>query len=95
MDIGIPRETAAGGIEVRVVLLPPEVKQIAKEGHTVYIEQGAGEGVFVSDTEYKKAGARIEQNPQSIFDKDIVVKLKCPNKQEIRMLRNNILFAMI
>ena len=31
MDIGIPKEIAAGGKEVRVILLPREVKRIVEE----------------------------------------------------------------
>lgn len=95
MHIGMAKEAAAKGREVRVVLLPDEVKKIVKEGHSVFVQKGAGEGIFVSDAEYKKAGAKIEKDTDSIFNKDLVVKLKCPSKDEFKLLKKNILFCML
>lgn len=95
MNIGIPKETAAAGREMRVALLPPEVKKIVQEGHNVFVQKGAGEKVFVSDKEYRDAGARIERAASTIFSKDLVVKLKCPSKHEFLLLNNNILFSMV
>ena len=95
MHIGLAKETADSGREVRVALLPPEVRKIVKEGHHVFVQKGAGEGVFVSDVQYRKSGARIEEDAADIFSKDLVVKLKCPTKDEFRLLKNNILFSML
>jgi alanine dehydrogenase len=95
MEVGIAKEIAAHGREVRVALLPEEVKQLTKEGISVYVEAGAGKGVYVSDREYIKAGAKIEKSHSKIFKKDIVVKLKCPLPKEFELLSNNILFSML
>lgn len=95
MDIGLAKEIAAAGKELRVALLPPEVKRIIKEGHRVFVQKGAGEGIFVPDIQYRRTGARIEEDAAAVFSKDIVVKLKCPTKDEFRLLKNNILFSML
>lgn len=95
MDLGLAKETAASGREIRVALLPTEVKRIVREGHNVFVHKGAGEGIFISDIEYKRAGAKIEADTASVFSKDIVVKLKCPTRDEFRLLKNNILFSML
>ena len=95
MDIGLAKETAASGRELRVALLPPEVKKIVKEGHNVFVQKGAGEGIFVANAEYKKAGAKIKEDTATIFSKDFVIKLKCPTNSEFRLLKNNIIFSML
>jgi alanine dehydrogenase len=95
MNIGIPRETAARGKELRAILLPPEVKKIINAGHRVLAEKGLGAGIYLSDSEYKKSGASITRDRQKIFSQDIVAKLKPPLPGEFKMLKNNILFSML
>ena len=95
MNIGIPKETAAKGKELRTILLPDEVKRTVNAGHRVLVEKGLGSGIYLSDEEYKKSGAVITKNKQKIFQQDIVVKLKPPLSGEFRMLEKNILFSML
>lgn len=95
MDIGIAKERAAAGQEIRVMLLPAEVKKLVVAGHRVFVEKAAGEGIFVSDGDYQRAGAAIVQRPSEVFDKELVVKLKPPLPQEFKMLKDNILFSML
>lgn len=60
MRIGVPRELPiAGQVESRVALAPPEVAELGREGHEVWIERGAGEGAGFSDLAYQDAGARL------------------------------------
>lgn len=94
MDIGIAKERAAKGQEIRVMLLPAEVKNLVGAGHQVFVESGAGEGIFVSDRDYQKAGAAIAQRSSEVFNKELMVKLKPPLPQEFKMLKDNILFSM-
>lgn len=95
MKIGIAKEKAAGGLEVRVALLPPEAERIIKAGHKVFVEKDAGEGVYISDSEYKAKGAVIKKDPAEIYNKDIVVKLKPPTPEEFALLGGNIIFSML
>lgn len=94
MKIGLAKEKAKG--EVRVALLPEEVKALIQTGLEVFVEKNAAEGIFISDEEYRKAGAQIEEDPLQIYNKDIVVKLKAPLPQEFEMLKikNNIVVSM-
>jgi len=95
MDIGIAKEKGVEGIEKRAILLPKEVGKLVKAGHQVFVEKGLGNGVYVNDSEYKQAGAKIESVRGNIFNKSIVVKLKAPLPQEFRLLKNNILVSML
>jgi len=95
MNIGIAKEITARGKEVRVILLPREVKRIVEVGHTVVAETGLGRRLCVEDSEYRDAGAHITRNRVKVFRQDIVVKLKPPVPQEFRMMRSNILFSML
>ena len=61
MQIGLVKETAASGREVRVALLPPQIRKITKEGHAVFVQKGAGERIFIPDAEYRKAGAKSKR----------------------------------
>lgn len=95
MNIGIAREIAARGKEVRVILLPREVGRIVEEGHSVLAEKGLGQRLHVDDEKYREAGATITRDRARIFRQDIVVKLKPPLPQEFRLMKNNLLFSML
>ena len=95
MNIGIPREIAAKGKEIRGILLPREVKKIVDTGHRVMVEKGLGTRIYLNDSAYVQSGATITRDRQKVFRQDIVVKLKPPLPREFRMLRNNILFSML
>ena len=94
MKIGIAKEKTKD--EVRVALLPEEVNSLIKAGHQVFVEKNAAAGIFVSDEDYIKTGAQIEEDPLQIYNKDIVVKLKAPQPQEFELLKikNNIVVSM-
>ena len=55
MIIGVPKEIKAE--EFRVGLTPTGARELMREGHSVFIEAGAGKGSGFSDDEYRKAGA--------------------------------------
>ena len=94
MLIVIPREIMAE--EKRVAATPDTVKKYIELGFTVAVEAGAGEGIFISDQEYKDAGATMGDNVEKMLgEADIVLKVKEPKfnektkKHEVEMLRNN------
>jgi len=95
MNIGIPKENGTKNFERRVILLPKEISKLVEAGHSVFVEKGLGKGVFTSDEEYKKAGAKVVTSKQDIFNKSIVVKLKPPLLQEFKLLSNNLLLSML
>ena len=57
MIIGIPREIKKE--EYRVAITPFGVEELKKDGHTILVEAGAGEGSGFSDDEYLQADADI------------------------------------
>ena len=95
MIIGIPKETKAD--ENRVSLTPDKVDLLAKAGHTVVVESGAGAGADFKDAEYEAAGAIIALGPEAVFDRsDMIVKVKEPQIQEYGLFRpGHILFTFL
>lgn len=92
MIIGVPAEILHD--EWRVAVTPETVRELVTLGYQVTVEEGAGRGVFVSDEEYERAGARIESDPVAVFAaSDIVLKVKQPcfnerlGRHEAEMLR--------
>jgi len=77
MKVGIPKEIAES--ERRVALVPETVKRLAGKDIKVAVEAGAGEGAFISDSEYEGAGAAVVQDASELFGGvDVVVKVNAP-----------------
>lgn len=95
MRIGIPKEIK--NQEYRVGLTPGAITELTHAGHTVVIETGAGDGIDISDVEYKASGADIAHNAATVFaSSDLVVKVKEPQPVECEMLRpGQILFTYL
>ncbi len=95
MLIGVPKEIKTQ--EYRVGLVPSSVKELVKSGHQVLVETGAGAKINFSDALYQEAGAKIATSAKEVFEKaDMIIKVKEPQPQEIRMLREGqILFTYL
>ncbi len=95
MIVGCPKEIKAQ--EHRVGLVPSSVKEYVNHGHKVIIEAGAGLGINFTDDDYKEAGAEIRATAKEIFDEaDMIVKVKEPQPQECKMLREDqVLFTYL
>ena len=86
MLIGCPREIK--NREYRVGLTPESAKELARAGHEVWIESGAGDGIGAYDAQYRQAGATIVEDAKAIFDScEMIVKVKEPQAEERAMLR--------
>jgi len=57
MVIGVPKEIKT--MENRVAVTPAGVEALARAGHKVLIETGAGVGSGISDEAYDRAGAEM------------------------------------
>ena len=85
MRIGILKETKSD--EYRVSLLPVGGHLLVKDGHEVLVETQAGRGSGYPDEEYLKAGARIVESAQTIFNEaELIVKVKEPQEKELEFL---------
>ncbi len=86
MIIGVPKEIKRD--EYRVAMLPVGVEELAKSGHQVLIEAGAGLGSGLPDHDYLRAGAELVAGPADIFQRaDLIVKVKEPQLDEYSLLR--------
>ena len=95
MLVGVPREIKIQ--EYRVGLIPASVRELVHHGHAVLVESGAGAGIGFSDENYRAAGAEIVADAAAVFARaDMVVKVKEPQPQEFRLLREGqILFTYL
>lgn len=88
MIIGVPKEIKIS--ENRVGLTEAGVKQLTREGHTVYVETEAGVGSGISNEQYEKAGAKILPTKKDVYAKaDMIIKVKEPLPDEYELLREN------
>ena len=95
MNIGLPTEVKDN--EYRVGLVPAGVHALHEDGHTVWVESGAGEGSGFSDEEYQEAGGAILASAEDLYSKsELVVKVKEPTPEEYPLLREGqILFGFL
>jgi len=86
MRIGVPKEIKNN--EYRVGLTPGSVREAVSHGHEVLVETDAAGRIGLFDDDYRRAGARIADEPAEIFaTADLIVKVKEPQPHECRMLR--------
>ena len=89
MLIGLPREIKDG--ENRVGLTPGAVKSLTRRGHRVLVETGAGLGSFLTDQEYRDAGAELAPSAADAWSAELVVKVKEPVGPEYGFLRPDLI----
>ena len=88
MKISVPKETIHG--ETRVAATPQSVKELIKAGYKVNIETGAGTSSFISDDDFKNAGANIVSSTNELYkDSDIITKVAAPTSDEIELMPKN------
>jgi alanine dehydrogenase len=85
MQIGVPKEIKNG--EHRVALTPDGVKALARDGHRLVVQAGAGVDSGFSDALYRDAGAMITAKAEDAWDCDLVVKVKEPLAEEYQYLK--------
>ena len=96
MLVGVPKEIKT--LEFRVGLTTGSAEELVHHGHQVIVQSGAGEGqIGLSDQMYCDAGAEIVATAQEIFERsDMVVKVKEPQPNECKMLREGqVLFTYL
>ena len=88
MIIGVPKEIK--NKENRVGMVVGGVRTLTQSGHKVVVQQGAGQGVGISDEDYRKAGATILGTAKEVYEKsEMIVKVKEPLPEEYPLLREN------
>lgn len=90
MRIGVVKEIKPA--EGRVALTPAGTEELVGAGHTVLVEQGAGEGSGFIDDAYQRAGAVLVGEAEKIWgDVDLLVKVKEPLGPELAQFREGLI----
>lgn len=95
MRVGVPTEIK--NHEYRVGMTPPGVRELTRRGHDVLVQSDAGHQIGIDDPDYIAAGATIMGTADEVFaTADMIVKVKEPQPEEIRLLRENqVLFTYL
>lgn len=86
LSIGIPKEDSTK--ETRLALTPEGVSIITEEGHSVYVERGAGLPMSYTDLQYSEAGAFLVNTRAEALGADIVFKISPPTVEEIDLMQD-------
>lgn len=85
MHIGIPTEVKPE--EYRVAVTPHGAAELVREGHTVFVQHGAGVGSGFDDDAYEEAGAILAASAREVYDSsELIVKVKEPQPSEFPLL---------
>jgi alanine dehydrogenase len=88
MIIGVPKEIK--NKENRVGMVIAGVRTLTNAGHKVLVQCNAGQGVGITDEDYRKSGATLLSSSKEIYDKaDMIIKVKEPLPEEYPLLREN------
>ncbi len=95
MIVGVPREIK--NREYRVAITPAGVHELARHGHEVVIESGAGVGSSIPDEDFTAAGAKMLPTADDVWQSaELVLKVKEPVAEEYhRMRRDQVLFTYL
>lgn len=85
MIVGVPKETKTE--EYRVAITPAGVGELKKDGHTVLVEEGAGEGSGFPDEEYLDTDADLVDRKSVFESADLLVKVKEPLPPEYELMK--------
>lgn len=89
MKIGIPKEIK--NHEYRVAITPVGVQLFINAGHEVMVEQGAGVGAGFEDNQYEVAGAQVIKDARTVWEADMVIKVKEPQPSEYQYFREGLI----
>lgn len=95
MILGVPKEIKTH--EYRVAMVPGSVRALVAQGHTVYVQKGAGIGASFKDEDYINNGAQMLESLEDIYARaHMIVKVKEPQKKEYSLIRKGqILFTYL
>ena len=86
MLIGIPKEIKES--EHRVGMTPSGVQSLIENGHTVYVQNNAGNGSGYSDKDYLSVGAEVLKTIEEVYDvSEMIIKVKEPLKKEYSLIK--------
>ena len=88
MIIGIPKEIKNN--EFRVGMTPSGVNAFISNGHTVFVQKGAGLGSGFSDLHYSNIGAQMCNSIEEVYsNSEMIIKVKEPLKEEYNLIKKD------
>lgn len=91
MKIAVLKETAAG--ETRCAAIPETVKKFIALGAEVAIEQGAGEGASIADSDFEAAGAKIASRDEALKGAGIILCVNGPEPTTLKSAEKDALLV--
>jgi alanine dehydrogenase len=93
MIVGVPKEIKTN--ENRIALVPGGAEALVQAGHTVYVEESAGEGSGFPDEAYIAAGAQMLDTAEEVWQQaEMIMKVKEPIAVEWpRMRQDQVIFT--
>ncbi len=81
MRIGVPKEVKVH--EYRVGLVPGGAQVLVRDGHTVFVQAGAGLGCGITDEAYEAVGCTMLQTADEVWAAaEMIIKVKEPLAEE-------------
>ena len=90
MKIGIPKEIKNHEYRVGAAAM---VRTLIEAGHSVLVQEKAGERIGFTDEMYRSAGALIVRSAEEVYDVEMVIKVKEPQERISLMREGQILFC--
>ncbi|HEX5658940.1 MAG TPA: alanine dehydrogenase [Polyangiales bacterium] len=88
MIVGVPTETKTR--EYRIGINPGGVQLLARRGHKVLVQRGAGLGSGISDDDLARAGATLVETAAEAWSAELVIKVKEPLPPEYEFFRSDL-----
>ncbi|KAG7354255.1 NADP transhydrogenase subunit alpha [Nitzschia inconspicua] len=93
LTVGIPKERFP--LEKRVAATPESVARLVKPGFTLLVEDGAGSDSYFSNADYEAAGAKIVAADDVWKQSDIVLKLRPPTEEQVKLLDDRTIISFL
>ncbi|MCX7763909.1 MAG: Re/Si-specific NAD(P)(+) transhydrogenase subunit alpha [Bacteroidia bacterium] len=82
MKIGFVDERSA--VERRVAFVPETIKRLNERGFSLFMQAGAGEGAYFSDSHYTEVGVQVLPTATAVVENvDVLLRLRMPSLEEI------------
>lgn len=94
MLVAVPKENNA--FEKRVALSPDVVQSLIKSGFDLIVEKDAGKNSFFDNAAYEKAGAKIIENKDELYQNaNLILKINAPSASEIGLMKKEATFISL
>ena len=88
MNIGIVKENKV--LEGRVAVIPADCAELVMQGHSVFIETGAGHLSGYNDEDYQSQGVKLCASAAELYKAaELIVKVKEPIEQDLQYLQQH------